>query len=103
MLEVSVSIAAPELSGAVNNLAAALTGSKPAPPAPPAPPAAPTAPPPTYTLEQIMVAGQPLLDMGKGSELIALINQFGVDSIQKLTPDQIGPFVIGLRQLGADI
>jgi hypothetical protein len=131
MLEIRVTIDAPDLTAALNALAISIQNTRAtAPPLPvvkrdpsvksvnpvqepiaekaPTPPAAPSnavpvTAPPTYSIEQLQTAGQPLLDANKGAELVALLRQFGVSSLPELKPEQIGPFATGLRQLGAVI
>lgn len=79
------------------------------PPVPPVPAAAvptvPTAPPPGYTAEQLGRAGAALIaaDPGKREQLIALLQQFGVQTIQALPPEQYGAFATALRGSGAKI
>lgn len=85
----------------------------PAPvPAAPAPepgaspaPAVPTTAAPAITLEQLGKAGADLItaDPGKMPQLMALLQQFGVPSLQHLRPDQIGACATALRGLGAKI
>lgn len=124
MLEIKVTIEAPEIASAINNLAASLAAkgvsAQPATPAPvaastpapapaPAPAAAvpvanvPVAQPPQYTKEQIMAAGGALMDAGKSKELIDLLHSFGVHAVLDLQPDQLGAFATKLRELGAKI
>lgn len=125
MLEINLSVNAPELAEAMNNLAAALKGAKiepianaavpvsapavaPAPviapaqvPVTPAP--VPVAPAPTYNRDQIMTAGAALIDAGKINELTGLLNAFGVQAVSQLKQDQLGAFATELRKLGAQI
>ncbi len=118
MLEINVTVKAPELAEAVNSLAAALQGAKtepinaatpaPAPvaasaPAPAPVPAVPVAPAPTYNHDQIMTAGAALIDAGKINELIGLLNTFGVQAVTQLKQEQFGAFATELRKLGAQI
>lgn len=133
MFEINVTVNAPELAEALNNLAAALKGAKlepaasktgkadkPAPvppadymppadtaPAPvtpaPAPAPVPVAPAPTYSRDQIMTAGAALIDAGKINELMGLLNSFGVQAVTQLKQDQLGAFATELRKLGAQI
>jgi len=74
-------------------------------PAPAAPvvPEAPTVPTQahTYTLDEISRAAVQLMDRGKQAELMGLLNQFGVESVAALRPDQFGQFATELRQRGA--
>ncbi len=87
-----------------------------APTVPPAPvvPVAPTAPPmptvplaqpPQFTLEQISRAGAELITKNPGilPQVNALLGQFGVQTLDKLRPDQMGPFATALRGLGAKL
>ena len=132
MLEARITIEAPELANAINNLAAALGGVKTAPVpqstpvqatqapvAPPAPmpgpapvanapvnypaPNVPLAQPPKYTVDQIMAAGATLMDAGKVNELMNLLHSFGVQAVLDLKPEQLGAFATALRELGAQI
>lgn len=82
------------------------TASAAAPAPAPAPaPAVPTTAAPAITLEQLGKAGADLItaDPGKMPQLMAVLQQLGVPSIQHLQPDQIGPCAIALRGLGAKI
>lgn len=59
---------------------------------------------PTYTLDQLAAAGAQLMDAGKQNDLINLLNnQFGVQALTMLKPEQFGAFATALRQLGAQI
>lgn len=71
----------------------------------PAMPTAPVAPAPTFTVEQISKAGADLIgaNSAKMPELVGLLQQFGVQAITELKPDQLGPFATALRGLGAKI
>lgn len=94
----------------------------PVPPLPPAappvaPPTAPSAPVPTpnpvvpgtespkYTIDDIARAGAELAQQGpaKIAELTGLLQQFGLQAVTQLRPDQMGPFVMALRGMGARI
>lgn len=108
MFEINVTVNAPEIAEALNNLAAALKGAKPEPAASktgkadkPAP--VPVAPAPTYSRDQIMTAGAALIDAGKINELMGLLNSFGVQAVTQLKQDQLGAFATELRKLGAQI
>lgn len=121
MLEMRITIEAPELVGALNNLAAAIGGAKLTPAAPvqpnplPSPgpvaqatpnypaPNVPLAQPPQYTIDQIMAAGATLMDAGKVNELRNLLMSFGANAVMDLKPEQLGAFATGLRELGAKI
>lgn len=126
MLEMRITIEAPELVGALNNLAAAIGGAKLTPqqgavatpqqpnPLPSPGPVAQTTPnypapnvplaqPPQYTIDQIMAAGATLMDAGKVNELRNLLMSFGANAVMDLKPEQLGAFATGLRELGAKI
>ena len=124
MLEMKLTIEAPELANALNNLTAAL-GARPFPtaqqaPAAPAPVApmpapattaqpntpvagVPLAQPPKYTVDQIMAAGAQLMDAGKVNDLMNLLHSFGVQAVMDLKPEQLGAFATALRDMGAKI
>lgn len=131
MLEVKITIEAPGLENALNNLSIAIgSGAKtaavqqttipnqvaaPAPTAMPgaapvanAPvstpaPSVPLAQPPKYTVDQIMAAGATLMDAGKVNELMNLLHSFGVQAVMDLKPEQLGAFATAMRELGAKI
>lgn len=71
---------------------------------PPTPPtgAVPTSAP-SYTMEQLGVAAQPLVDAGRGSELVGWLQQHGVAALTQLPKEQYGEFATFLRSLGASI
>lgn len=79
------------------------------PPAPasvaPAAPLVPLAQAPSFTLEQVGRAGADLITQnpGKMPELMALLSQFGIQTVQQLKPDQLGAFATALRGMGAKI
>ena len=58
---------------------------------------------PGYTAEQVSRAGAELVqtDPTKMQALLAMLQQFGVATIQMLKPEQFGAFANGLRSLGA--
>lgn len=78
-------------------------------PAPVPVPLAPAAPPlaaaPTYTYEQIGVAGANLVAANPASmaAVQGLLQRYGVQLVTDLKPDQLGPFATELRGLGAQI
>lgn len=74
----------------------------PTTPAMPSPEAAPTAAP-TYSIDQIAKAGAELAQAGKMPQLMALLQQHGVQAVTQLRPEQYGDFAIALRGLGAQI
>lgn len=77
------------------------------PTAAPAPtaPVVPLAQTPQFTLEQISRAGAELITKNPGilPQVNALLGQFGAQTLDKLRPDQMGPFATALRGLGAKI
>lgn len=77
---------------------------QPNPAAPPAPQAGavPTSTP-SYTMEQLGVAAQPLVDAGRGPELVGWLQQHGVSALTQLPKEQYGEFATFLRSLGASI
>lgn len=78
---------------------------QPAPPAPPAPPtpAVPVAPVKEYTLEEIQVALQPLMDAGRTNEIVGLMQKYKVASLPELPKEQFPNLVVDLRNMGARI
>lgn len=74
----------------------------PMPPAAPMP-AAPLAEPPKFTVDEITKAGGDFAQAGHMQELVNLLQQFGVQAVTQLRPEQIGPFATALRGLGAKI
>lgn len=78
---------------------------QPAPPAPPTPPtpAVPVAPVKEYTLEEIQVALQPLMDAGRTNEIVGLMQKYRVASLPELPKDQFPNLVVDLRNMGARI
>lgn len=78
---------------------------QPAPPAPPTPPtpAVPVAPVKDYTLEEIQVALQPLMDAGRTNEIVGLMQKYKVASLPELPKDQFPNLVVDLRNMGARI
>ncbi len=77
----------------------------PVAPAAPMAPVAPLAQAPQFTLEQISRAGAELITKNPGilPQVSALLEQFGVQTLDRLKPDQMGPFATALRGLGAKI
>lgn len=78
-------------------------------PAPaPAPAAAPTTAPvagPTYTIQDLAVAGANLIRENPSAhpQLMGLLGQFGVQAVTDLKPEQLGPFANAMRQMGAKL
>ena len=71
-------------------------------PTAPAQPAVPTSTH-TYTPDELAKAAMQLMDSGKQNELLALLQQFGTNSIPLLQPSQYGAFATALRGMGAQI
>lgn len=74
----------------------------------PVAPTAPSTPPlqtaaPTYTVEQLAVAGGTLAQNGKYQECLDLLTKYDIPSIASLKPEQFGVFAADLRALGAQI
>ena len=81
-------------------------------PVAPAPASAPVAPAPviptstpTYSIDDVARAGATLAQQGpdKINALTGLLQQFGLQAVTQLRPEQMGPFVTALRGLGAQI
>ena len=70
-------------------------------PTTPVTPAVPVAPVKEYTLEEIQVAMQPLMDAGKIDQIITLVQRYGVSSLPEITKDRYGELITDLRALGA--
>lgn len=70
--------------------------------APPTP-AVPVAPVKEYTLEEIQVALQPLMDAGRTNEIVGLMQKYKVASLPELPKDQFPNLVVDLRNMGARI
>jgi hypothetical protein len=70
-------------------------------PTTPVTPAVPVAPVKAYTLEEIQVAMQPLMDAGKIDQIITLLQRYGVSSLPEITKDRYGELITDLRALGA--
>lgn len=58
---------------------------------------------PAYTQEQLSIAAMPLVDAGRGQELVALLSSFGAQAVTQLPPEQYGAFATQLRAMGAKI
>lgn len=89
---------------ATANPAAAVPVPAPAPAPAPAPIPTPAPMPsgaPTYAVEDLMRAGGELLNLGKNPGV--LLQQFGVQAVTQLKPEQYGAFATALRQMGARI
>ena len=58
---------------------------------------------PVYTLEQIAKAGAALAQAGKMEQALALLAKYGVQTVNQLQPEQYGAFAADLRALGAQV
>ena len=56
-----------------------------------------------YTMEQLAVAATRVVDAGRRTELVCLLNSFGVQALTALPKDQYGVFWTKLRALRAKI
>lgn len=70
--------------------------------APPTP-AVPVAPVKEYTLEEIQVALQPLMDAGRTNEIVGLMQKYKVASLPELPKEQFPNLIVDLRNMGARI
>lgn len=66
---------------------------------------APVASAPAFTYEQVGAAGAELVagDPSKMPQAMALLQKYGVSQVTDLKPEQLAPFTLELRQLGAKI
>lgn len=109
-------VAAPTPSPAPTPAPTQTTASAPTPAPVPVPvptPAIPSTAPasavptgaPTYSIDDIARAGAALAQQGpdKITALTGLLQQFGLQAVTQLRPEQMGPFVTALRGLGAQI
>jgi len=96
---------------AVNPTPAAVIPQTAAPTAPSAPASSPVAPTvpvteaPKYSIDDIARAGAELAQQGpdKIAALTGLLQQFGLQAVTQLRTEQMGPFVLALRGMGARI
>ena len=77
--------------------------SVPTTPEPQQAPPAPAVPVKEYTLEEIQVALQPLMDAGRTNEIVGLMQKYKVASLPELPKDQFPNLVVDLRNMGARI
>lgn len=80
----------------------------PAAPTVPAPAAVPTTAPvtgPSYTVQDLAVAGANLIQENPSAhpQLMGLLGQFGVQAVTDLKPEQLGSFANAMRQMGAKL
>lgn len=101
----SATASAPVAVAAPVAVTAPVVAAAPVAPAASPMPAAPLAQPPQFTLEQISRAGAELITKNPGilPQVNALLGQFGVQTLDKLQPGQMGPFATALRGLGAKL
>lgn len=66
-------------------------------------PAAPVAVAPAYQIDDLARGAAQLMDAGKQQECLALLSQFGVQSLGQLSTDNFGAFATALRQMGAKL
>ena len=66
-------------------------------------PAVPVAPVKEYTLEEIQVALQPLMDAGRTNEIVGLMQKYKVACLPELPKDQFPNLVVDLRNMGARV
>lgn len=88
--------------------ASPMTAPAPAPSAPAPSPAIPMTPAteaPKYSIDDIARAGAELAQQGpdKIAALTGLLQQFGLQAVTQLRTEQMGPFVMALRGMGARI
>lgn len=121
-MEFTVTINAPALADALNNVAAALSGKTtgrvyetavnvPAPVVAPAPVAAPApAPAPVATpavdeayRARVCTAAAKLIDAGKMAEVLAALHSQGVQAVTQLSAEQLPIFAEAIKTLGAVI
>ena len=74
----------------------------------PAPAAVPTTAPvtgPSYTVQDLAVAGANLIQENPSAhpQLMGLLGQFGVRAVTDLKPEQLGSFANAMRQMGAKL
>lgn len=104
----AVPTAAPTIPTALMTSPVAQTLAAPVQPAAPMAPAATQAPTipvaaRNYTADELARAAMMLMDTGKQTELVQLLQSFGVDSLPALAPEQYGAFATALRGMGAQI
>lgn len=85
-----------------------MTAPAPVPSAPAPSPAIPMTPvteAPKYSIDDIARAGAELTQQGpdKIAALTGLLQQFGLQAVTQLRAEQMGPFVLALREMGARI
>jgi hypothetical protein len=63
----------------------------------------PTAQPQTYSVQDLGLAARPLMENGRQQELIALLAEFGVQSVAAIPENRRADFAARLRALGGQI
>lgn len=66
-------------------------------------PTVPVSAAPTYTLGQLAKAGAELAQGGKMPQVMALLQQYGIQAVTQLSPEHYGAFATALRGLGAQL
>lgn len=56
-----------------------------------------------YTIEQLQVAAAGLTGAGKTSQVLGILQQFGIQAMTELPREQYGNFALALREAGAQI
>ena len=93
----------PDFTGIPKTPAPAPVPAAPVPAAPVAPAIPVQTPEKTYTLSELSLAASALIEQGKMKELMALINSFGVVSLNVLPPEHFPAFAEGIKKLGAKL
>lgn len=98
----------PTPAAVIPQTAAPTAPSAPAPSAPAPSPAIPMTPvteAPKYSIDDIARAGAELAQQGpdKIAALTGLLQQFGLQAVTQLRTEQMGPFVLAMRGMGARI
>lgn len=62
-----------------------------------------TAMPQEYTIEQLQVAAAGLSQMGRMSQVMGILQQFGIQAMTELPRERYGEFATALREAGAQI
>lgn len=58
---------------------------------------------PSYTLSDLQKAAGELVNLGKSSDLVEVLNGFGVSALTQLSEEKYGEFALKLRHLGGNI
>lgn len=59
--------------------------------------------PQTYSVQDLGLAARPLMENGRQQELIALLGEFGVQSVAAIPENRRADFAARLRALGGQI